>query len=73
MQQKASKTDINELGLSDKARNALRRNGVHTAEQLLEMTPGDVLSLRGVGKKNYDEITDRLLEWYRKEKGSRTQ
>lgn len=73
MQPKASKTDINELGLSNETRNALRRNGVHTAEQLLKMTPGDVLSLRGVGKKNYAEIMDRLLEWYRKEKGSRTQ
>lgn len=60
-------TDIKELGLGDRARNALRRAGVNTAEQLLDMTPGEVLGLRGIGKVLYDEITDRLQAWYRTE------
>ena len=58
--------DIMELGLSDRARNALRRNGVETAEQLLKMTPGELYGLRGVGKQGYVEIMEKLQAWYAK-------
>ncbi len=48
--------DIDELGLTDRTRRALQRNGVHTVEQLMEMTPGEVYTLRGIGKVGFDDI-----------------
>ena len=47
---------IEELGLTDRTRRALQRNGVHTVEQLMELTPGEVYTLRGIGKVGFDDI-----------------
>ena len=47
---------IEELGLSDRVRNAMRRNGIETVEQVLEMTPGEIYTLRGFGKVGFDDI-----------------
>ena len=63
---------IDELGLSDRARNALRRGGVDTVEQLLEMTPTDICGLRGIGARLFTEISDALIARQKKE-NSRTQ
>ena len=51
------------LGLSTRATNALDRAGVTTARQLAAMPVGEVLFMRGVGKKTRDEVIaaiDRL-------------
>lgn len=63
---------IDELGLGDRARNALRRGGVDTVEQLLEMTPTDICGLRGIGARLFAEISDALIARQKKE-NSRTQ
>ena len=63
---------IEELGLSDRERNALRRNGIETVEQVLEMTPTDICSLRGIGARLFTEISDALIARQKKE-NSRTQ
>lgn len=63
---------IDELGLSDRARNALRRNGIETVEYLLELTPRQLLCVRGVGKKLAAEIMSVLAQSAEKE-NSRTQ
>ena len=47
---------IEELGLSDRVRNAMRRNGIETVEQVLEMTPGEIYTLRGIGKVGLEDI-----------------
>ena len=60
-------SEIETLGLSDRARNALRRNDVATVEQLMEMTPGDLSGLRGVGVITYQEITAKLDKYLNKE------
>lgn len=52
---------IDELGLSDRARNALKRNGVQTVKQLLEMTPTEICSKRGIGPRLFAEIADALI------------
>jgi len=52
---------IKELGLSDRARNALRRNGIETVEQVLEMTPTEICSKRGIGPRLFAEIADALI------------
>ena len=47
---------IEELNLSVRASNALRRAGVRTTEQLMSMEPADLRRLRSVGDKTADEI-----------------
>ena len=42
---------IEELNLSVRASNALRRSGVRTTEQLLSMDSSDLLKLRNVGER----------------------
>ena len=61
-------SEIETLGLSDRARNALRRNDVATVEQLMEMTPGELSGLRGVGVTLYTEITEKLREYQKRNK-----
>ena len=57
---------IEELGLTDRTRRALQRNAVHTVEQLLELTPGELYALRGIGKVGFQDIADRLQELEKK-------
>ena len=52
---------IDELGLSDRARNALKRSGVQTVEQLLEMTPTEICSLRGIGVRLFSEVAEAMI------------
>ena len=59
---------IEELGLSDRARNAMRREGIETVEYLLELTPRQVLCIRGVGKKLAAEIMSALAQSAEKKK-----
>ena len=47
---------IEELGLTDRTRRAMQRNAVHTVEQLLEMTPTQIFSLRGIGAVGVNDI-----------------
>lgn len=56
---------IEELGLTDRTRRALQRNAVHTVEQLLEMTPTQIFSLRGIGMVGLNDIL-RCLERQKK-------
>ena len=53
---------IDELELSDRARNALKRAGIHTTEQLCALNGRELLSTRGVGITIYSDITRRLEE-----------
>lgn len=47
---------IEELGLTDRTCRALQRNAVHKVEQLLEMTPAQIFSLRGIGMVGLNDI-----------------
>lgn len=60
---------IEELGLTDRTRRALQRNGVHTVEQLMELTPGEVYTLRGIGKVGFDDILHCLERQKKKTPG----
>ncbi len=53
---------IEELGLSQRAYNSLRRSGLMTIGQVLERTEKELLDLRNFGRKSYDELRDRLIE-----------
>jgi len=55
-------TPIEDLQLSVRAYNCLKRSGLMTVGQVLEKSEDELLSLRNFGRKSYDELRDRLVE-----------
>jgi len=55
-------TQIEDLQLSVRAYNCLKRSGLMTVGQVLEKSEDELLSLRNFGRKSYDELRDRLIE-----------
>lgn len=59
--------ELENLGLSHRAYNGLRRSGFHTIESISGLTFDEILSIRGIGATLAVEIWDKLDE-YQKEK-----
>ncbi len=55
-----AETPIEDLQLSSRAENALKRAGLSKVGQLVTMNPEDLLSIRNFGQKSFDELIDRL-------------
>jgi DNA-directed RNA polymerase subunit alpha len=55
-------TAIEDLNLSVRAYNCLKRSGLMTVGAILEKSEEELLSLRNFGRKSYDELKDKLLE-----------
>jgi DNA-directed RNA polymerase subunit alpha len=55
-------TPIEDLQLSVRAYNCLKRSGLMMVGQVLEKSEDELLSLRNFGRKSYDELRDRLIE-----------
>ena len=53
---------IEELNLSVRAYNCLKRSGLMTVGTVLEKSEDELLSLRNFGRKSYDELRDKLVE-----------
>src|SRR3990172_5007382 len=53
---------IEDLNLSMRAYNCLRRSGLMTMGQVLEKSEEELLSLRSFGRKSYDELREKLNE-----------
>ena len=53
---------IDDLGLSERPRNCLKRAQVTTVGSLLERTPLELLAIPNFGEKSLDEVTARLDE-----------
>lgn len=53
---------IEDLALSVRAYNCLKRSGLMTVGQVLEKSEDELLGLRNFGRKSYDELRDRLIE-----------
>ena len=53
---------IEDLNLSMRAYNCLRRSGLMTVGQVLEKGEEELLSLRNFGRKSYEELRDKLDE-----------
>jgi len=63
-----TRTDLDELNLTTKTHNALRRNHVHSCAQLLRMGRAEIRHLRWIGPIAMSEIasglaTTQALEW----------
>ena len=55
-----AKISIDELELSVRAYNCLKRAGINTIADLLDKTIGDLGKVRNLGKKSIDEIEEKL-------------
>lgn len=55
-------TPIEDLTLSVRAYNCLKRSGLMTVGQVLDKTEDELLNLRNFGRKSYDELKQRLVE-----------
>ena len=60
--QKTLETPIEELDLSVRAYNCLKRAGKHTLQDLTDMTEGEIMKIRNLGKKSLKEVLDKVKE-----------
>jgi DNA-directed RNA polymerase subunit alpha len=54
-------TPIEDLNLSVRAYNCLKRSGLMTVGAVLEKNEEELLALRNFGRKSYDELRDKLI------------
>lgn len=59
-QQKALYMSIEELDLSVRPLNCLKRAGIFTVEDLVKRTEDDMLKVRNLGRKSLDEVINKL-------------
>ncbi len=60
--EKALEMTIEELELSVRAYNCLKRANINTVEELTAKTEDDMLKYRNLGKKSLEEVKDKLAE-----------
>lgn len=53
---------IEELDLSVRSYNCLKRAGINTVEELTQRTEEDMMKVRNLGKKSLEEVTQKLSE-----------
>ena len=60
--EKVLEMNIDELELSVRSYNCLKRAGINTVEELCNRTPEDMMKVRNLGKKSLDEVNAKLKE-----------
>lgn len=60
--QKTLETPIEELDLSVRAYNCLKRAGHHTLQDLTSLTENEMMKIRNLGKKSLKEVMDKVKE-----------
>ena len=59
---KALETTIEDLDFSVRAYYCLKRANIHTLQDLVNMTEGDMMKIRNLGKKSLKEVHDKIRE-----------
>ncbi len=59
---KALETPIEEIELTVRAYNCLKRAGIHTISDLVNKSEGEVMRIRNLGKKSLKEVLDKVKE-----------
>ena len=60
MKEKVLEMSIEDLELSVRSFNCLKRAGISTVEDLANKTEAEMLKVRNLGKKSFDEVTNKL-------------
>ena len=53
---------IDELELSVRSYNCLKRAGINTVQELINKTPDDMMKVRNLGRKSLEEVLAKLKE-----------
>ncbi len=53
---------IEELDLSVRSYNCLKRAGINTVEELIQRNEEDMMKVRNLGKKSLEEVANKLNE-----------
>ena len=59
---KALETSIEDLDFSVRAYNCLKRAGIHTLQDLVNMSENDMMKIRNLGKKSLKEVLDKIRD-----------
>ena len=59
---KALETSIDDLDFSVRAYNCLKRDGIHTLQDLVNKSESDMMRIRNLGKKSLKEVLDKIRE-----------
>ena len=59
---KVLEMSIDELELSVRSFNCLKRAGINTVEELVNKTPEDMMKVRNLGRKSLEEVLAKLKE-----------
>jgi len=51
---------LEEMGLSVRAYNCLKRNGINSLSELIEMTQEDLMKVRNLGRKSMEEAVSKI-------------
>lgn len=54
---------IDELDFSTRALNALKNSGFRYVDEILELKPSDLLALRNIGQKSFEDIQEELKRY----------
>ncbi len=60
--EKVLEMNIDELELSVRSYNCLKRAGINTVEELINKTPDDMMKVRNLGRKSLEEVLAKLKE-----------
>ena len=60
--QKVMEMNIDELELSVRSYNCLKRAGINTVQELTNKTPEDMMKVRNLGRKSLEEVLAKLKE-----------
>ena len=60
--QRVLKMSIDELELSVRSYNCLKRAGINTVAELINRTPEDMMKVRNLGRKSLEEVLAKLKE-----------
>ena len=58
--EKVLEMTIEELDLSVRSYNCLKRAGINTVDELIQRTPEDMMKVRNLGKKSLEEVESKL-------------
>lgn len=61
-QNKVQQMMIEDLDLSVRAYNCLKRSGIQTVDELTQKTEEEMMKVRNLGKKSLKEVKDKLIE-----------
>lgn len=62
-QQKVLEMSIEDMDLSVRSYNCLKRAGIHTVEDLTKRTEDEMLKVRNLGRKSLDEVISKLRDY----------